>query len=86
MQPCKKESQTKEIFAVVGPNGKKAVDYNPYIRKLHELEYQLAREDYERRKQKRIEQVNQRSLITLEQLKKMAETDPCSKEIYLRIY
>ena len=35
---------------------------------------------------KRIMEAEQRSLITLRQLKEMGDIDPCSKEIYMRIY
>ena len=38
-----------------------------------------------RRKQRRIQEA-EKSLISLEQLREMGESDPCSKEIYERIY
>ena len=61
-------------------------DHNPYIRRLRDLEYQLAKEDYEKRKMQRMLEAEQKAFISLEQLKEMGEMDPCSREIYKRVY
>jgi hypothetical protein len=46
------------------------------MERFKEIEYQLAKEDYEKRKFKRM---LQQPLMTMQELKKLAETDPCSR-------
>ena len=43
--------------------GKRA-EHNPYLKRLTDIEYEHAKQDYERRKQKRLMQASQKALIT----------------------
>lgn len=63
---------------------KSSVRPKPKTSSLDLIEHQHARMDYERRKARKLQM--KQEFIPKEQLKKLAQRDPCTREVYNRIY
>jgi len=69
LQAIDSGKQLESKIKVINNSSKTSTNPNPYIRRLRDLEYQLAKEDYEKRKMQRMLEAEQRAFISLEQLK-----------------